>query len=244
MSFDVSALNSFRNVTLGGDNAIANLGAGDKVVKKNDYHGGIGKIFRSGSTKAANNAIRTELLRSLGKAFGLEGVSERDGKLHFSADFMARLEGILGRDVLKSGDFKIGPDGSVTSGKPLTQRRISAVVKQATLVGKGEYDYGTYKTKLSYVKGQIEGLKVSSTDDYAKQTAIRHFEKVAKLMEFAKNELPHLIDENFLYDSKQPEGPKNPKCVIRKNIDGHFDEEPLTTMRSGSIPSASAFPSR
>lgn len=33
---------------------------------------------------------------------------------------MTKLESILGRDVLKSGDFKIGADGSVTSGKPLT----------------------------------------------------------------------------------------------------------------------------
>ena len=48
MSFDISALNSFRNINLGGDNAIANLGEGDQVVKKNNYHGGIGRIFRSG----------------------------------------------------------------------------------------------------------------------------------------------------------------------------------------------------
>ena len=32
MSFNVSALDAFRNVNLGGENAIANLGQGDKVV--------------------------------------------------------------------------------------------------------------------------------------------------------------------------------------------------------------------
>ena len=46
MSFNVSALDTFRNVNLGGENAIANLGQGDKVVKKNDYHGAIGAMFR------------------------------------------------------------------------------------------------------------------------------------------------------------------------------------------------------
>ena len=42
MSFDITALNAFRNVNLGGDKAIANLGEGDKVVKKNNYYGPLG----------------------------------------------------------------------------------------------------------------------------------------------------------------------------------------------------------
>ena len=37
MSFDISALGAFRNANLGGQDAIANLGQGDKVVKKNDF---------------------------------------------------------------------------------------------------------------------------------------------------------------------------------------------------------------
>lgn len=53
MSFDITALNAFRNASLGGENAIANLGQGDKIVKKNDYHGAIGAMFRGKETKAA-----------------------------------------------------------------------------------------------------------------------------------------------------------------------------------------------
>ena len=132
MSFDISALKSFRNVNLGGDNAIANLGAGDKIVKKNDSYGSIGKIFRGGTTKAANNAVRAELLRSLGNAFGFEGVGRNNkGVTTFSDAFIDKLAKLIG-PAFKREDFGIDKDGIVTSGKPLTQRRISAIIKEAT----------------------------------------------------------------------------------------------------------------
>ena len=42
--------------------------------------------------KKANNAVRTELLRALGKAFDLEGVGNNNyGKLTFSQKFMDKL---------------------------------------------------------------------------------------------------------------------------------------------------------
>jgi hypothetical protein len=228
MSFDVSALNSFRNVNLGGDNAIANLGEGDKVVKKNDYHGGIGRIFRSGSTKAANNAVRAELLRSLGKAFGLEGVSERDGKLHFSADFMTKLESILGRDVLKSGDFKIGADGSVTSGKPLTQRRISAILNKAIVESRGQYDAGVYRDKLAAIKTSIAALPKSQSHD--REVATAHFRAVEALMDFMERDLGTLFDENFAYEPKKPQEGKNFPYVMLSKLDGRHEEVPLTSI--------------
>ena len=158
MSFNISALNTFRNVNLGGDNAIANLN-GEGGIKKNKELGNfIGRMFRLPTTKANNNAVRAELLRSLGQAFGLGGVSERDGKLHFSADFMARLESILGRDVLKTGDFEIGADGSVTSGKPLTQRRITAIVNKAVQEGKSKFSQTNNSIARAVESGEIDGL--------------------------------------------------------------------------------------
>ena len=158
MSFNISALNTFRNVNLGGDNAIANLD-GEGGIKKNKELGNfIGRMFRLPSTKANNNAVRAELLRSLGQAFGLGGVSKRDGKLHFSADFMARLESILGRDVLKTGDFEIGADGSVTSGKPLTQRRITAIVNKAVQKGKSKSSQTNNSIARAVESGEIDGL--------------------------------------------------------------------------------------
>ena len=230
MSFNVSALDAFRNAQLNGADAIANVGKDNTVSQKGSYHGTLGAIFRSSSTRAANNAARTEFLRALGNAFGLEGIGRNEkGVTTFSKGFMDKLETLLGSDFNRD-DFKIGSDGTVTSGRPLTQRRITAIVKQATIVGKGAYDYSTYKTKLNYVKGQIESLQIDGTLNYAKEAAVRHFEKVAKLMDFAANELPNLIEENYLYEANQPDGPNNPKYIIRKNIDGHFSEEPLTAI--------------
>jgi hypothetical protein len=230
MSFNISALDAFRNAQLNGEDAIANVGKDNTVSQKGSYHGALGAIFRLSSTRAANNAARTEFLRSLGNAFGLEGIGRNaQGVTTFSRDFMDKLERLLGPDFNRD-DFKVGADGTVSSGKPLTQRRITAIIKQATIVGKGEYDYSTYKTKLNYVKGQIEGLKIDGSLNYAKEAAVQHFEKVAKLLEFAEKELPRLIDENYLYDPNQPAGPDNPKYVLHKTIDGDFSEEPLTTI--------------
>ena len=190
MSGEMAALNSFRNVNLGGDNAIANLGEGDQVVKKNNYHGGIGRIFRAGSTKAANNAVRAELLRSLGNAFGIGGVSEKDGKLRFSADFMAKLEGILGRDIFKAGDFKLNRDGSVSSGKPLTQRRIQAIVEKAEIYANTGFSVGAYRQKLESIKKDlgIAGLSGAQLDALNKNEKTPRMTKlfihVAKSLDF------------------------------------------------------------
>ena len=74
---------------------------------------------------------RTELLCSLGNAFGLNGMGQnKDGVTTFSKSFMDKLQKLLG-DEFKRNDFGISDDGTVTSGKPLTQRRVSAIVKQA-----------------------------------------------------------------------------------------------------------------
>ena len=45
MSFDVTALNPFRNASLGGENAIANLGEGNKIVKKNGLQATLTPLF-------------------------------------------------------------------------------------------------------------------------------------------------------------------------------------------------------
>ena len=45
---------------------------------------------------AENNEARTELLKNLGKQLGLSGVTEHDGKVSFSSDFMDKLELLIG----------------------------------------------------------------------------------------------------------------------------------------------------
>ena len=112
MAFNIT-LETFRNVDFGNADAIANLKEGGGVEQNGKLGSFIGKMFRTSATKASNNAVRTEMLRSLGIAFGIDGMREVGGKTTFSADFMSKLEGILGRDILKTGDFKLNRDGSV-----------------------------------------------------------------------------------------------------------------------------------
>ena len=131
IQFNPNALNAFSNVNFDQNDAIANLGEDNSLVQNGNRGLGIFAKIRFSSTKANNNAVRTELLKALGRAFNLDGVGEQGGKTTFSREFMDRLEEILG-PVFKRGDFGIDADGAVASGKPLTQRRIQAVCTAAT----------------------------------------------------------------------------------------------------------------
>jgi hypothetical protein len=93
-------------------------------------------------------------------------MTEKDGKTYFSADFMAKLERILGRDVFKAADFKLNRDGSVSSGKPLTQRRIQAIVEKAGIYANTGFSVGAYRQKLESIKKDlgIAGLSGAQLD--------------------------------------------------------------------------------
>ena len=132
IQFNADALSRFSNVNFGADDAIANLGENNGLVQHGNRGLGVFAKLRSGETKDNNNAVRTELLKALGRAFNLGGVNEAEGgKTTFTDQFMRRLEEILGPDAFKRGDYGIGADGVVNSGKPLTQRRIQAVCNAA-----------------------------------------------------------------------------------------------------------------
>ena len=204
MQIDTGRLTMFRNVDFGNENAIANVNDGKtKLVKNSELGNLFGRLFRSGATEARNNAARTALLKSLGEAFGLGGMSESDGTIRFSKDFIAKLEEILGRDVLKTGDFKIRADGTVASGRPLTQRRINAIVNKAVLVGQGVYNYEDYKAKLDYVRNRLDAMQ-SGSGSRGVAGAREKFVLVEKMMTFVKDELPRLIDDNddYLYSEE------------------------------------------
>ncbi len=133
--FNMAALDSFNRAINDNDNAIVN------VDRENDnrlkYNGtfrsaNIFRWMRSPATKAANNEVRTQLLKSLGEAYGLNGMTTRsDGKVKFSQDFINNLRNRLGAE-LKIDDFGINRDGLVTSGKPLTVRRIKEIIAKAS----------------------------------------------------------------------------------------------------------------
>jgi hypothetical protein len=128
IQFNLNALSRFSNVNFGDNDAIANLDGGNGLVQNEKLGFILTRKFRSAVAERQNNAVRTELLKSLGRAFGLTGFNEENGT--FTDQFMDRLEEILG-PAFKRGDFGI-KNGVVDSGKPLTQRRIQAVCNAAT----------------------------------------------------------------------------------------------------------------
>lgn len=229
MSLDINfaALGAFRNVNFGNADAIANLKQGDGVEQNGKLGSFLGKMFRSSATKANNNAVRTELLKSLGQAFGLSGMSEAGGKTTFSADFMAKLEGILGRDVFKAADFKIGRDGTVSSGKPLTQRRIQAIVNKAVVASRGQYDAGVYRTKLDSINAKIATMPEGPGTKVAMQD---HFAAVGKLIDFMDKELDGLFDENFTYNPQKDQEGDNVPYVMVSKLGGKYEQKPLKSI--------------
>ena len=205
MEINTTHLAMFRDVKLGSENAIANVGTDGKSVVQNKELGSLfSRLFRSKTEESLNNAARTALLKSLGQAFGLSGMTESGGTTKFSADFMKKLEGILGRDVLKTGDFKISSDGTVSSGKPLTKRRIDAIINKAVLVSPGAYNYADYKAKLDYVRTRLDAMP-ATMDKGDVEGAKQKFNLAEKMMNFVKDEIPGLIvnndpDDIFDYD--------------------------------------------
>ena len=197
IEFSSSALARFRNVEFRNDDTIANLD-GNGLKANGELGNFIGKIFRSGKTEARNNAVREELLRSLGQAFGLSALTkEEGGRVAFSPDFMQKLEKILGRDVLKTGDFKIDGNGLVKSGRPLTQRRIRAIVSKAMRAG-GEFDIQGYESKIAKIRSEL--TPGSSADKY--------FKSVKTALDFYKNEIEHVIIKNPDYTPPPAEEPE------------------------------------
>ena len=198
VTFNPKALDAFRNVQLGDDKGIAQFDPQNGNIKQvNTYKGAFLGMFRGSTNAKRNNEIRTELLRSLGQAFGIEGMSEQNGKVTFSKKFMDKLEKILGKEFKRS-DFGVGDDGTVSSGRPLTQRRITAILKQATLAGKVEFDLDLYSKKLGEIQTRLNAMPPGKADmGKVKKT----FNQVGKVIDFLKNEIDGFIvkDEGYAF---------------------------------------------
>ena len=160
VKFNMSELSRFSIPGFGNENTVVNLD-GDGLKSGGTLGSKLARAFliRFSGTRTRNNAVRTELLASLGRAFGLTPESSPDnGKVRFPPKFMDELERLIGRDVLKREDFKIAADGSVTSGRPLTQRRITAILSKAALYDSpagAEFDAAGYRRKLGIMRSEI-----------------------------------------------------------------------------------------
>ena len=120
ISINNKAYEAFSKTAFSSNDAIAKLGAEGSVGESGRLGSVFSRIGRSTAEKMDHNAVRTALLKSLGQAFGIAGMSTtEDGKTTFSPEFVASLEKLLGKGVLRTGDFKIAADGTVSSGKDI-----------------------------------------------------------------------------------------------------------------------------
>lgn len=128
---NLAALDMFRTAKDWTADSIANLD-GRSIKNVGEYGGALSALSRSSIEKSANNEMRTELLKSLANAFDMQVMTDNDGKARFTKEFLRNLERKIGAEF-KRDDFKLDADGYVCSGRPLTARRIRAIVSKVTL---------------------------------------------------------------------------------------------------------------
>ena len=213
IQFDASKATMFRNVNFGNENAIANLND-NGGLKAHGVRTLFCKFSRTDMQKAENNAVRTALLKALGQGFGIAGMHEEGGQVTFSQDFMARLEKILGSKVFKRGDFEVGDDGLVRSGKPLTQRRITSILTKATMAYRTNFDPEIYRTKLNIIKNELglTGLEGDALNaKLNKNTYLNAFVLADRGLDFLQNQLflEHKIVNPKTKELKTVYGPNN-----------------------------------
>ncbi len=240
---DLTALNTFKNVNLGNDNAIVNINGDNQLSTNSTFSKAkIFRFLRSSSTQANNNQVRTELLKSLGKAFGLEqgiGTGPK-GEVTFSKGFMDSLEKILGPSFKRS-DFGVPEEGgAVKSGKPLTQRRINQIMTQASAYESKDFSIDAYKSKLAFVMKDLgmPDVKNMTRDQldamFANNQTARIFADVQKSLDFLENELDDLLRDNqrYAYELELLEGSENEaaqKQELIEKTDNKFEMKDPTT---------------
>lgn len=181
---DFTALNTFKNANLGNDNAIAKFDENNNLTSDSTFSKAkIFRFIRSNSTQASNNQVRTELLKTLGKAFGLEAEigNASNSEVIFSKAFMNKLEKMIGPSFKRS-DFGVPAEGgAVKSGKPLTQRRINQIITKAAVFENKNFSIGDYKEKLAVIMkdlGMPDCTRMTAeelTHNFDVQSVKKHF---------------------------------------------------------------------
>ena len=156
---NLAALDMFRTAKDWTADSIANLDGKDAIKKAGEYGGALSALGRTCIERTANNEMRTELLKSLAQAFGMQVMTDNDGKARFTREFLISLERKIGAEF-KRGDFKLDADGYVCSGRPLTARRIKAIISKVTLAtldpGSSDSSISTERADAMKSKSEIK----------------------------------------------------------------------------------------
>ena len=204
IQFNPQALSAFAKFNVGNNDAIANVGEGGNLVHKKELGSVFLRMFRMPGTKERNNAVRTELLKALGQAFNIDGATTvQGGKTRFSDGFMRTLEEIIGPEAFKRDDFGL-EGGEVASGKPLTLRRIKAIIKAACAKGETDvYDGNIYLAKVDAI---TDFFRTERPQDAQSTTlALEYFGNLRRTIEFLESDMAGLMQaskvEDFVYDN-------------------------------------------
>ena len=212
--FNMNVLDTFNKAVFDNENVIVNFAGKENEkaasLKRNGTFSGsnIFRFMRGGKAQKANNEARSELLKSLGKAFGLEGVGTgKRGETTFSREFMDKLKNLIG-PAFKAEDFGVPEQGgAVTSGKPLTFRRVKAIMTQAANFSSGnKFDLTEYQNKFNNLLKE-SGSSVATLDADIKNAKTQEQESFLEMFRFVKASLDFLDTE-----INDPE-----KSVVRNN---------------------------
>ena len=135
MAINLQALTVFRGAAEWSDNTMLNLDKENGVRQSGTYRFILNALGRGRKAETANNEVRTELVRALVRAFDLDA-GARDGT-NISDKTLDRLAELIG-PVFKREDFTVGPNGAISSGRPLTARRIKAILARVDAAAKAE----------------------------------------------------------------------------------------------------------
>ena len=135
MAITLTALDMFRGAAEWSDNTMLNLDKEGGVRQSGTYRFILNALGRGRKAETANNEVRTELVRALVRAFDLNA-GARDGTTVSDKTLDRRAE-LIG-PVFKREDFTVGPNGAISSGRPLTARRIKAILARVEAAAKAE----------------------------------------------------------------------------------------------------------
>lgn len=160
MNINFSALNMFRNVEVQNQKAILVEIDGKGYSASSTYKGPLSGMVRSEGERLVNNNMRENLMDALADAFGMKNeVTTVDGKKHYSTTLIDTLEKHLGKDF-KREDFGF-KDGSVSSGRPLTMRRVTAILNKLENV---KFNIADYEKHLNRAQAKLDSMDAKSPE--------------------------------------------------------------------------------
>lgn len=160
MNINFSALNEFRNLEVQSKKAILAETNGEGYSSINTYKGPLSAMVRSEGERLVNNNMRENLMDALANAFGMKDeVSTVEGKKQYSATLIDTLEKHLGKDF-KLADFGF-KDGAVTSGRPLTMRRVEAILSKLENVN---FDIAAHEKRLKQAQTKLDSMTAGTPE--------------------------------------------------------------------------------